>query len=109
MFNIIIIIIIIIYILLTDFFIIITFAVVIIITGICSPLFKKQQKAIAACNGYIEEYIKGFMTKDELDQKMKDVDIHFVQNDKDTAAYKHFKKFYRVAKLMRWVNERKNK
>ena len=39
--------------------IVLMFAVVIIITGKCSPLFKKQQKAIAECNGYIEEYIKG--------------------------------------------------
>ncbi len=39
--------------------IVLMFAVVMIITGKCSPLFKKQQKAIAECNGYIEEYIKG--------------------------------------------------
>lgn len=39
--------------------IVLMFAVVIIITNKCSPLFKKQQKAIAECNGYIEEYIKG--------------------------------------------------
>ncbi len=39
--------------------IVLMFAVVIIITGKCSPLFKKQQKAIGECNGYIEEYIKG--------------------------------------------------
>ncbi len=32
---------------------------VIVITNKVSPLFKKQQKAIAACNGYIEEYIMG--------------------------------------------------
>ena len=35
------------------------FAVVFFITAKCSPLFKKQQKAIGECNGYIEEYIKG--------------------------------------------------
>lgn len=39
--------------------IILMFAVVMLITSKCSPLFKKQQKAIAECNGYIEEYIKG--------------------------------------------------
>lgn len=39
--------------------IVLMFAVVMIITNKCSPLFKKQQKAIAECNGYIEEYIKG--------------------------------------------------
>ncbi len=35
------------------------FFVVFFITSKCSPLFKKQQKAIAECNGFIEEYIKG--------------------------------------------------
>ena len=39
--------------------IVLMFAVVMFITGKCSPLFKKQQKAIGECNGYIEEYIKG--------------------------------------------------
>lgn len=39
--------------------IVLMFAVVIFITSKCSPLFKKQQKAIGECNGYIEEYIKG--------------------------------------------------
>lgn len=39
--------------------IILMFAVVMFITSKCSPLFKKQQKAIGECNGYIEEYIKG--------------------------------------------------
>ena len=39
--------------------IVLMFVVVIVITGKCSPLFKKQQKAIGECNGYIEEYIKG--------------------------------------------------
>ena len=39
--------------------IVLMFAVVMTITSKCSPLFKKQQKAIAECNGYIEEYIRG--------------------------------------------------
>ncbi len=39
--------------------IILMFACVMFVTGKCSPLFKKQQKAIGECNGYIEEYIKG--------------------------------------------------
>ncbi|MBR3948803.1 MAG: ABC transporter ATP-binding protein [Clostridia bacterium] len=41
------------------FAIVLMFSVVIIITGVCSPLFKAQQKAIAEVNGYTEEYIKG--------------------------------------------------
>lgn len=35
------------------------FAVVGIITSKCAPLFKQQQKTMAACNGYIEEYVRG--------------------------------------------------
>lgn len=35
------------------------FVIVAIITTKCSPLFKEQQKATAACNGYIEEYVRG--------------------------------------------------
>ena len=33
--------------------------VVITITNLCSPLFKKHQKAMAECNAYMEEYIRG--------------------------------------------------
>ncbi len=32
---------------------------VVLITKKCQPLFKKQQKTMAECNGYIEEYVKG--------------------------------------------------
>ncbi len=39
--------------------IVLMFFVVMLITSKCSPLFKKQQKAIAEVNGYTEEYIKG--------------------------------------------------
>ena len=35
------------------------FLTVFIITTICRPLFKKQQEAVAECNGYIEEYTRG--------------------------------------------------
>ncbi len=34
-------------------------ATVLIVTAKCSPLFKKQQKAVAEMNGFTEEYIKG--------------------------------------------------
>lgn len=47
------------------------FAVVIFITGKCSPLFKKQQKAIAKCNGYIEEYIRGIKVVQLFSQEEK--------------------------------------
>ena len=32
---------------------------VLIITKICQPLFRAQQKNLAACNAYIEEYVRG--------------------------------------------------
>lgn len=35
------------------------FATVLLITAKCSPLFKKQQKAVAEINGFTEEYIRG--------------------------------------------------
>ena len=42
-----------------------TFAVVLMvlvvfgITNLCAPLYKKHQKAMAECNGFMEEYIRG--------------------------------------------------
>lgn len=53
------------------FAIIAMFAVVFFITAKCSPLFKKQQKAIAKCNGYIEEYVKGIKVVQLFSQEEK--------------------------------------
>ena len=39
--------------------IVLMMAVVLIITKICQPLFRAQQKNLAACNAYIEEYVRG--------------------------------------------------
>ncbi len=66
------------------FAIIAMFAVVMFITSKCSPLFKKQQKAIAECNGYIEEYIKG----------IKVVQL-FSQEDKTKTAFSTLNENYR--------------
>lgn len=49
----------------------------------------------------IEEYIKGYLTKEDMAKHMADVDIHFVLNENDPKPYKHFKKFYAIADLMR--------
>lgn len=51
--------------------IVLMFTVVMVITSKCSPLFKKQQKAIAECNGYIEEYIKGIKVVKLFSQESK--------------------------------------
>ena len=53
------------------FAIIAMFAVVMIITAKCSPLFKKQQRAIAKCNGYIEEYVRGIKVVQLFSQEEK--------------------------------------
>ncbi len=49
----------------------------------------------------IEEYMAGYLTKEEMEQRMKDVDVHFVMNEQDPKPYAHFKKFYGIAKLQR--------
>ncbi len=51
----------------------------------------------------IEEYMKSFLTKSEMKQCMNSVDIHFVQNNKDTKPYRHFKKFFFIAQVMRGI------
>ena len=55
----------------------------------------------------IEEYMKSFLTKPEMKQAMDDVDIHFVKNDLDTKPYRHFKKFYSIASIMRVIYAKK--
>lgn len=39
--------------------IVLMFAAVLLITKKCEPFFKNQQKTMADCNGYIEEYVRG--------------------------------------------------
>lgn len=51
----------------------------------------------------IEEYMKSFLTKSEMNETMKDVDIYFVKNSKDTRPYRHFRKFYFIASVMRVI------
>lgn len=53
----------------------------------------------------IEEYMTGFLDKEEMAQCMDKVDIHFVQRDDDPKPYEHFKKFYKNADLGRRVLE----
>lgn len=49
----------------------------------------------------IDEYQGGFLSKQGMMECMDEVDFHFVKNDEDPKPYKHFKKFYRVATVMR--------
>ena len=49
----------------------------------------------------IEEYVNGYLSFSDMKKAFNDVDIHFVYNEKDPAAHRHFRKFYPAAKLMR--------
>lgn len=57
----------------------------------------------------IEEYVNGFITFDEMKKHFDAVDIHFVQNADDPKAYRHFKRYYIAAKLMRLAFRIKNR
>lgn len=58
-------------------------SVILIITKICSPLYKEQQRAMGACNAYIEEYIKGvkavklFCYEDISKKNYRDLNEHY--------------------------------
>ena len=56
----------------------------------------------------VEEYVNGYITAEERKKHFKNVDIHFVYDDVDKAAYRHFKKFYPAAALMRAAFRMKN-
>ena len=49
----------------------------------------------------IEEYIAGYLSEEDMKKRMDEVDVHFVKNDLDPKPYKHFQKFYKVAKMQR--------
>ena len=49
----------------------------------------------------IDEYAKGRIEKDKIGSSMDEVDVFFVKNEEDMRPYKHFKKFYPVASLLR--------
>lgn len=51
----------------------------------------------------IEEYIKNRISMTRLNEIMNDVDIHFIKNNNDPQAFKHFKKFYKIAALYRFI------
>ncbi len=51
----------------------------------------------------IEEYTMGRLSWSDLKRAMKESDVHFVKNDDDRKAYRHFRKFYPLAALMRFV------
>ena len=57
----------------------------------------------------LDEYMNGYLTREEMHQRMETVDIHFIKDENDPAAYRHFKKFYPLADLVRFVKSLKGK
>lgn len=57
----------------------------------------------------IEEYYMGRLKKSDINRVMDSVDIHFIKSDDDPRPYKHFKKFYLPARLMRMYYSRRRK
>ena len=49
----------------------------------------------------IEEYVKSRISAADMRRMMKEVDVHFVKNKDDKAAYRHFSKFYPISRVMR--------
>ena len=57
----------------------------------------------------LDEYMNGYLTKTEMKQHMENVDIHFILDPQDPAAYRHFKKFYPAADVMKMIRQQKAK
>lgn len=53
----------------------------------------------------IEEYAKGRLEKEDMDRILKEVDIHFIEDEDDMRPYKHFKRYFPIAALMKKARE----
>ncbi len=62
---------------------------------------KETDKLFISEKVMIDEYLNNYITMNELKDYMNQVDIHFVKNDADPKPYRHFKKFYLIAKFIR--------
>ena len=49
----------------------------------------------------LDEYVAGYLTREEMMQKMDQVDIHFILDEADPKPYRYFKKYYPVASLVK--------
>jgi len=59
----------------------------------------------------IDEYTENYISRKELDHLMDETNIHFVKNEEDTRPYRHFKRYYYIAAVMRKlyaIRERRN-
>lgn len=55
----------------------------------------------------LDEYISGYLTKEDMRSRMDTMDIHFIYDKQDPKAYLHFKKFYPAAGVARWIKSLK--
>ena len=51
----------------------------------------------------IDEYISGYLTKGDMKDRMENLDVHFIYDEQDSKAYRHFRKFYPMAGAARWL------
>ena len=56
----------------------------------------------------IDEFSQGYLTWQDVKEKMAKADIHFIQDSIDTKPYNHFKKFYPAAALARKIYLKKH-
>lgn len=49
----------------------------------------------------LDEYVAGYLTKEDMKKKMQEVDIHFILDEADMGPYKHFKKYYPAADFVK--------
>ena len=49
----------------------------------------------------IEEYVGGRLSREKYKEYMETADIHFIKDDNDKKAFRHFKMFYPIAVIMR--------
>ncbi len=57
----------------------------------------------------IDEYAKGRIEKSKIKESMDKVDVYFVKNAVDNGPYRHFKKFYSIASLLRPIYIKKER
>lgn len=61
----------------------------------------KPGRAFLNEKNLMEEYMKGYLTWGQMRRLLKEADIRFIQDAEDSAPYRHFRKFYPVAAIMR--------
>ena len=55
----------------------------------------------------IDEYVESFCTKKDMKEAMNKVDIRFIYDKEDPRPYRHFRLFYPLATMVRWVRSRR--